>query len=148
MIANSYSELRWVRGIDKDIPFPTIIFDNDHNFSGCYYHPEDSIVNVNGREFELKNGLIIFNIDFGDPSTLAHEWRHHWQWYNGWKVDSILPNYEIGYKEAMIEFYSNSISELDALLFEIKKSPDDTNQEWYEWICSRDVIGRRARPKI
>ncbi len=44
MIGNSYSELKWVRGTDKDIPFPTIVFDNDLLFSGIYYHPDKSIM--------------------------------------------------------------------------------------------------------
>ena len=139
---NSYIELNWLRGRDNDIPLPKIVIVNNYIYAGAYFHPRNDYVYNNGRIVDLKKGLIAICSELDDPgSTIAHEWRHHWQFFNGIDFDNIQFDHDKCYKNETIKYYCNSKTEMDALLFEIKMYPDDDNQLYYEWILKRPLGG-------
>ena len=68
-------------------------------------------------------------------STLAHEFRHHLQRVHfGIKPDVIEWDIGENYKDSIIKYFTSSVTEMDALLYEVKYYPDDVNLEWYEWL--------------
>lgn len=136
----SCSDLNWLRGIDKEISLPKVVYFESYDYGGIYFHPMDEEIYVEGVYYDCKKGIIIVNTlereDREVSATLAHEWRHHWQKVNGWKYDGIgwYSDEYSDYKADVIEYYTKSISEFDALLFEKKKTKADYASEWYEWV--------------
>jgi YbbR domain-containing protein len=63
--------------------------------------------------------------------TIAHEFRHHWQKWKGIKFDSAGWANQKGksYTEAIVEYFLGSVTEMDALLFELKYAHCDES-EW------------------
>ena len=125
-------ELNWLPK-PKQLSIPDIFIVSNYDYSGCYYSPEYCEVELDGKCVSVENGLIVIESDTS-PSTIAHEFRHHLQWCHG--VDSEIQewNFNKPFKDAIIEYYTNSLTEMDALLFECKHYPDDDNMEWFEWL--------------
>lgn len=129
-------ELNWLRK-DKDISLPSITIEQC-GFSGMYFSPQKDEHLINNTYYPLDKGLIVLNIDDADGGTIAHEWRHHWQFWNGWKYDSIEFDYTREYRKEIIKYFTNSNSEIDAFLFELNKYPNEYILEWYEWL-NKDI---------
>lgn len=141
MKASSYLELNWLAKADKDILLPIVVF-ADIQYEGYLCKPEKKEVLIDGRYYSLNRGIIVMNDMQNDddiPATLAHEWRHLWQFYNSFVYDGKdwNTNDKISYRKRIIEFFTTSYHEYDALLFELNKSPYDLNREWHEWIIKR-----------
>ena len=150
LVKNPSLELNWLQKKQKDLLLPNLYFANEIGNAGAlYYHIENDMeVLVDGDLVDIsKKPLIIIGLrHYGKEldeksirSSIAHEWRHHWQQYNtyllesyhGFDIDwSDLENYKSNIKK----FFINIEAELDALLFELINSPDDNTLEWYQWI--------------
>ena len=84
-------------------------------------------------------GIIVVDPDSRSKlgSIIAHEWRHHYQYFHG--------PYERGpswyylkdkytYKEAVVKYFTLSHIEMDALIFSRKHIKDEHDEVWVEWI--------------
>ncbi len=140
MRASSYLELNWLAKSDKDILLPPVIF-ADIPYSGCLYFPEKKEILLSDKYYPLDKGLILIKeASPGDEieAAIAHEWRHVWQYYQGDKLNIEWENKpSLSHQEQIIDFFISNPAEYDAFLFELKKSPCDSNKEWYEWIIKR-----------
>lgn len=123
-------ELNWIRKkVDKTIPMPEVIFWPLTTCSGKYYPPEEGheIFDLDDRPHSMCYGAIIVNPEFGDEETqhtIAHEWRHHWQYYHGidFGKSPIKAFDTMEYEDALLKYFTTSDTELDALRFQYKYS--------------------------
>lgn len=129
-------ELGWLNK-GNGIPIPEII-QNDELVDMCaiYCEPEVIIELENGDIKENKNGSIIISTNESIMTeseyvnTLVHEYRHHWQIYNwGYLVDPYFNAY-LEWEDMAIQYFSSSITELDALRFEVKFGKFSEEFEW------------------
>lgn len=132
-------ELRWIRGFDKDLLLPEVIFVFNPTYSGLYIPPMKKEKLIAGKYYPCDHGLIIcstLNPDIKSTAgTLAHEWRHHWQAYNSsLPCDYVSFDKYMDYKSAIKKYYSSSKRELDALKFEIQMAPTDWSKQWLAWL--------------
>jgi len=135
-VARKWIELSWLRKGNKQIPLPEIIFEKLSFASGCCYKPVKRELQIDNRFWDLSRGLIIVDPSFDDRFLLngiAHEWRHHWQHMMGINVVSKWVS-GVDYKKEIIRFFTVNLAEMDALIYSIKKAPDDLSILWYEWI--------------
>lgn len=134
-------ELNWLKKFDKSLSIPRIAFVTDfEEASGMYFEPEDAEELINGIYYPLDKGLLIVRTDLPDSKapidTLAHEWRHHWQRYNFGTTyyDGYPWNASIAYDDALIEYYTKSYCEYDALTFANKVYPCDIGDRTKELV--------------
>jgi hypothetical protein len=120
-----------------------------HDVGGCYYRPWGGEVYINNTPHDLSNGLIVVNTDATDDyiiSSLAHEFRHHLQMLHGVESDCIGWKLNEGdsYKNNIIEYFSKSITELDALLYEYNVTGDCESGERIDWLIQSNANGLGA----
>lgn len=128
-------ELNWLK-YPKDISIPDIIVIgiDDFDYGGCYYEPEMGEVWLNETPYTLDRGLLIVREDCYE-STLCHEFRHHLQLVDmGIEPDVVEFRTDLDYKDAIIDYFTQSVTERDALLYELKHFPNDYTLQWYEWL--------------
>lgn len=117
-------ELNWVRlRCDKSIPMPEVVYHPLDNASGQYYHPENNeLYDVDGRPYSMRYGVIVINPECElIHTTIAHEWRHHWQYYHGIEPEiSISKVDNENYDESLLKYFTDSRTEWDAIRFEYK----------------------------
>ena len=118
-------ELNWIRRkCDKSIPMPDVMFYPLADASGRYYPPKNrEMYDFNGKPYHMRYGVIVINPEYDNiDSTIAHEWRHHWQHFHGIKfeISSLTMFKELEYNESLLKYFTESKTELDALRFEYK----------------------------
>ena len=136
-------ETRWLK-LEKWITVPEIVVlpnHKDQEYQACFYWPEDNRLLVeDGCDYDMRDGLIIIHatsLDDELPECIAHEMRHVWQYYRGWRYDGntkISFSDETKKKQNIIQYFTTSISEMDALQYSLLKAPSQSACEWYEWI--------------
>ena len=140
-------ELNWVRlKCDKSIPMPEVVFYSLDDCAGKYYHPENhELYDVDGKPYHMRYGVIV--VDPDTPlihTTIAHEWRHHWQYYHGieFEISSIVDNES--YNESLLQYVTGSKTELDAIRFEYKYA--GTYPEWEKPLYSvlKDLMPKKV----
>lgn len=119
---------------DKAAGFPPVVLSEDaevdgERVAGFYCRPERGEYLVGDRFFPLDRGLIVATHD----AAVAHEWRHHWQWFHGWEYDGLgwPPR---SYARDIRRYFRGSKSEMDALLYEARRVPDPFHEEWFDLI--------------
>ena len=127
---------------DKGLLLPRVLIVSGFawaKYPGCYYHPQKGELLYQGRFTPLDRGLIVVSemtewCRHGFASTLAHEWRHHWQWFN-FPYRSVVRefNHSVSYREAIIEFFRNA-KERDALFFSHEVEPCEETRLWKSWV--------------
>ena len=129
-------DLGWLSRRDKSIPLPLLAFTSDSDFnedaSGSYYHPESQGYDLFGTTVDVGQALIVIGLDHIDyekrwlEATLAHEWRHHWQWYNWsyWPDTPARMNKDISYEDATAQYFATP-QERDALWYECLMGKSD-----------------------
>ena len=132
-------ELNWIRSVDKSLVIPEVMFYpfGEDEKGGCYYDPEDNeIYDDKGKSYSMKYGVIVVSSDKDNEtmeSIIAHEWRHHYQYYHGIKHDR--PKYDLlfeDYNKAVKQYFTTSKSELDAMRFSYKYAKQGKYQGWEE----------------
>ncbi len=126
-------ELNWIKNEDKSLVMPEVVFSSVSWAGGLYYHPEDMEVCINGKFYSLEFGLIEIGMTGIIESTLAHEWRHHWQFFHYGVPDDYLFSWpqEISvdeYDKALVKYFLSNPTEMDALRFQYKHS--HIYEEW------------------
>jgi hypothetical protein len=134
--ARKWMELNWLRKGNKEIPLPEIVFECEKTVGGYYSRPARKEKEICGRFYDLSKGLISINPRYDQEfilNTIAHEWRHHWQRFMGISNPNPSPFESAGnYDEDIVRFFKGSWWEMDALLFSIKKAPDETSMYWID----------------
>lgn len=122
-------EVNWIRNVDKSLVIPEVVFSSLNWAGGMYHHPEKNEICIDGKYYDLKYGLIEVSVQFkslSTESTLAHEWRHHWQAYHGWVNDYrfLWPSTfeEDDYDDLILKYFTLNNHEMDALRFQNKYS--------------------------
>jgi hypothetical protein len=145
-IARKWIELNWLRKGHKEIDLPEVIYISPKiGYSAAYYRPVKEEIFIEGRYYNREKGIIVLvdnrrEEDKGFASSIAHEWRHHWQFHKGFLLPlSAKRPYDPekaaeNYKREIIQFFKQNSDEMDALLFSVRKVPCDYELEWIEWI--------------
>jgi len=105
----------------KQVVLPKIKYANiGNNIYGIYFYPNKTIICA-GEEIFTDKGLIIINSEFPQDhaSTIAHEWRHHWQYHNGLLINSYSAEEDEPFRTLV------QPEEADAHIFSHYYAPDD-----------------------
>jgi hypothetical protein len=122
-------DLHFLSKRDKDLPFPLLKYYRSETEEGYYVHPSDCrYVSDENLSFDSTNGIIFVNSNsLSIESTLAHEWRHHWQYYRGMLKTELYSKYKqyinFNFKNDIVAYTINYYKipyELDALRYECK----------------------------
>lgn len=115
----------------------------DMEVGGLYAQPEKDEIFIDGHFYPMDKGIIVISTEQGEDidATLAHEYRHHWQFVNGWRYDGIgrwanVPGQN--YEEKIINYFMQSRSEMDAHLFSMKYAREDYTMIWQEWLIKKN----------
>ena len=135
-------ELNWLSRSEKSLILPVVVFtEKVTSYGGMYHTPRKGEVLIQEKYYPLDKGLIEISTHFNDDAnSIAHEFRHHWQFLNGWKLQDGIPwdfsfspeNYERNIKL----YFTSSKSEMDAFLFQCKMTKSYTNDYWKSLIFS------------
>jgi len=115
-------ELNWIRKkVDKSIPMPEVVYHSLDKAGGKYYPPDKNheLYDPDGKPYHMRYGVIVINPEY-EPfqSTIAHEWRHHWQHYHGIEF-KISPRVDDeNYNETLLNYFTGSKTEWDAVRFQ------------------------------
>jgi len=130
-------ELNWIRNFDKSLFIPEVVFHSLNSASGKYYPPEKKgwLYDENGHPYLMRFGVIVINPNQSDkevPRTIAHEWKHHWQYFHGIKFEIPPTNLfnRYSYMTAIVKYFKCSRTESDAIRFEYKHA--GMNEYWKE----------------
>ena len=142
------SGLYWLVRKAKDLVVPRVVFIEgpalEEGASGCYYHPfwGEMVEFATGRLISLESGLLVLPTAVDDegiwgknglPETLAHEWRHHWQWFNQVHCRAATWTGRIPYQEEIVSYFGHP-REMDALLFSHSVAPSEITKMWLSMI--------------
>lgn len=115
--------------------FPNIVFDkNCGNWAGYYIPPNNDYYTDDGRFINSgETGTIVLNNMITiKESTIVHEYRHHMQYLMGFaysnNIDPVSLLSKMCWGDALVEYYTTSVTETDALLFEYKYARDKNNE--------------------
>lgn len=118
---------------------PTIIVVEENiDAAGKYYQPRSEELCFDGKFYSCEKGIITLSALYPDfhESTLAHEWRHHWQRFNFLEKNKNFPYWPwsspdnfTDYKKAIAQYFTAS-HEFDALAFELKFARNDVSEWW------------------
>jgi hypothetical protein len=123
---------------EKDLPTPRVLYVDGVPYGGIYFHPKDEGEVIGQRHIDLSRGALIVSTENFAEDTLAHEWRHHWQFCNGWKYDGV--NWpprgleQASYDAQVHAYFCGSKSEMDALKWSWRATGvKDDRWEWAIW---------------
>ena len=139
-------ELNWLKKYDKSLSLPLVLFIEDMEYSGVYYEPQNREIIVDDKIYSVEKGVLLIKNSFEREdsdiaSTIAHEWRHHWQRFNSTLYyDGKDLNDEIARKDAIIEYYTKSVCEMDAFLFESRAINSPSGEMVKEWLVKHYEI--------
>lgn len=127
--------LNWLRRKDRHVPTPTLIITSDPGTGtgGFYASPYSKDIVHRGILIPAsRNGtLVCINFDevyWDHAATIAHEWRHHHQYWRGQKaVLSSLRQDGEEYETHIARYFADSWTEYDALRFECRVAPEREN---------------------
>ncbi len=136
-------ELNWIRKkVDKSIPLPEVIFfPLTDDKVGSYYcpTPNNEIYDIEGKSYSLKYGAIVVSSRYDNKvqrNIIAHEWRHHWQYYHGIKFEipkcNVTQITKDNYNDMAKLYFTTSKTELDALRFSYVHAGFLSNYEPWE----------------
>ena len=121
--------LRFLPNHLKDVGQPDIAF-TKLDVGGCYYRSQEDELEVGDRTLDLHKGLLLID-ETDEDDVIAHEWRHHQQAMNGIVYDGIGWDFQNDYWEQLKRYFTQSDSEMDALLFGWRMS-DYLLESWKE----------------
>jgi hypothetical protein len=129
-------ELNWLSRRDKQIPLPALVFGSLNGPQGVCYAPWWGEVEVDGVLHGTDKGLIVIDPDEATSvaATLAHEWRHHWQTMNGWKIAGSNHDFSDPdtYWGNIRDFFRSQPWEMDALRFELAMAPCEMAKQFMD----------------
>ncbi len=150
----NWMELNWLRKGSKEIPLPNIVFTSElTEYSGIYYRPERDELRIGNRYYDLVKGLIGVSTNDDDSflykrddktilKTIAHEWRHHWQYFTRkfYVEEGTVFQDDGDYDQSIVRFHSSNVNEMDAFLFSIRKCKCNTNMYQFDLLRKANVL--------
>lgn len=135
-------DLNFVARRDKSLPFPNLAFDEMEGYAGFYVRPQEEEFIWREKIHDARRGVIFISTNYPEiiASTIAHEWRHHWQFFNGFQMDGTSWNSPADYDAAIVEYFTKSKSEADALRFQIRTVGWEKDDQWKEILEGRFVF--------
>lgn len=132
-------ELNWIRKFDKSLSMPEVVYSSIDWAGGQYFHPEENEICIDGKYYNISRGLIEISVSNNVSSkeissTIAHEWRHHWQYFNlpyeknKFKWPQTYDDQK--YNKLITNYFLLNPLEMDALQFQKKYS--SIYEEWEE----------------
>lgn len=113
--------LGWLRRHWKDLPVPRVFQMDGLDACGCYFSPGGTLEVEDVAEYEIPAGAIVLGSD-PSPSTVAHEWRHHWQRFHAglpetpgdhrscpWERDCFLFELAVGIGDSVTEEWEDAL---------------------------------------
>ena len=150
-------ELNWIRRkVDKTIPFPEVLFfPFTSGRAGSYYNPspKNEIYDIDGKPHSLKYGAIVVSSKYDNKvqkNIIAHEWRHHWQYFKG--IEKETPKCKAtqitkeNYNDIARLYFTTSKTELDALRFSYIHAGFLSNYEPWEELFYDLIKDLRVKP--
>lgn len=140
------TDLHWLWRKDKWLTYPKLLYVNKPDLAagGVYLHPWPVVYDYQGMEMQPKTAHIIINTAFNHDSketecTLAHEWRHHYQYYSGDKSNKVteLADNE-SYDDFIKRYFLHNEHEMDALRYSLKVANCDYMDYWYRGLCNQN----------
>jgi len=119
-------DTNWLSRKHKQLPACKIIFTDEIRVGGYYVQNPRKERYVESIPVYPGSDYIIIGHDCDRlplESIIAHEFRHHWQFMNGWKYDGLGWAGTKDYDKEITNYFHYSFSEIDALLYEIKLFP-------------------------
>ena len=151
-LARRSVELNWLSKYNKTITLPELVivdqsFVNNVEVGGYMTRPCIGETYINGKYYDLKHGIMVITTHDSDDSiiheVISHEWRHHVQHMcmkNIEKPQQWIIHPAESYKDAIIRYFNTSITEMDALLYSLHKSPSSVNCQWYQWLIEANKL--------
>jgi len=133
----SYFELNWLHKKDRAISMPRLVFFAAPDCGGLYYYPDNREKLIGDKYFPLDCGLIVISPNEDGAfmaHSLAHEWRHHWQFFERGLTGGSKWHNNGNYEKAIISYFRRHLHEWDALLYANRMAPCSTSLEWERWI--------------
>lgn len=136
-------ELSWVpKSLIKGVSTPRIFIDADEfldemgGVEACYFS--------HSKKIWLRSDA--------EASTLAHEWRHHWQYETLWEpkegfrydLEFNFEDYDTYWDQIKAYFFLQPC-EMDALLFQHKMFPDECTDQWMEFLTHEREKTEKAK---
>lgn len=114
---------KWM--LDSVPVLPTILDYPNWHFPGSYVRPSEYPY----LDHDCSNGIIVIGKTNYPAATLAHEFRHHWQYFNT-NMDGSGSKMPMGdtWEDRIIHYYTTQPQELDALMFEHRVAPCEENE--------------------
>lgn len=134
IVKNSSIDLNWIYRKNKQTSLPKLVYIAPHaEYGGFYVAPQYTPYIYEDKEVPANKGVLFVVEDDTTGSTIAHEWRHHWQTLNGWilkydNFDYIFSDHDI-YDAEIVRYFRENNFEMDALRFENKHAKDYLNEE-------------------
>jgi hypothetical protein len=126
-------ELNWLpNSVRKGLPTPDVIVTDNEDCGGRYWRQGNYEHDLLG--FAPRRRAVIELACIADESTLAHEYRHHWQTHKLGTLDSVRWVLGPSYRDSIVRYFRSSRTEMDALLFQVKHASTDLGLEWLEWL--------------
>lgn len=122
----------------KGVGTPRVVIGDTDDYGGFYIEPFDGQYLIDGKHIDADRGIIYISTSAGkEASTVVHEYRHHIQ-RTAFGCEFKDCPWVLGndYKESIIAYFKGSPTEMDAMLYEVKHEPCDTNLQWYEWLLA------------
>ena len=126
----------------KDLPLPELVYHHDDEGRyGFYLPPFTRRWQIGDRDYAGKNGVIVVTTPELVQATLAHEWRHHWQFHNKSRAFlhklGTFGGFDINSEDesdmGIRCYFRSSPMEFDALRYEVRRTPNEENLEWLNW---------------
>lgn len=130
-------ELNWLpNSFRKGLSVPRIAVIDDIHYSGEYWRRTESRY-ITPFDMDLREGPIIVLTSKSGPSSIAHEFRHHWQCESAglsklYSVWAPASDSDADYWKEIKRYFTEYPHERDALMFEARTAPDDVNKQWIE----------------
>ena len=124
-------ETGWLHKYLPALPQPVVVYGPSRpDAEAVYYRPWRGEVEVLGRFFPGDRGIILLAEPECVANTLAHEYRHHWQWHFGLRGVSTKFDPDVEYWAEIKRYFNDSALERDALFFSHQVSPSWASELW------------------
>ena len=138
-LRNPSLEFNWLpNSIRKGLSTPRVVLSNRIDCGGFYCNktPERYIHPWLGMDVSEAPVVAVTELAGSVAASLAHEYRHHWQWNNfGHRMrPSVWDSQNQDYKASIVRYFRTYWWEMDALKFELKHAPNDVSRLWWEWL--------------
>lgn len=120
IIKHSSIHLNWIYRKNKQTTLPKLVYLESCSDAGGFYIEPDYFPWVHeGVEIPSEKGILFVVDDETVKSTIAHEWRHHWQKLNGWELGYDDFNYIFSdndiYEKEIVRFFKENVFEMSRM---------------------------------